>query len=293
MLGFVGRFGSSKGMAAMPNLSGLSREQAITQIQNAGLRFASGSFASTTKQSINNLIESQSVSAGQLVDYESDITISSYVYSPPANVIDYGPCAEYKSQLINSVCAKDTGNPNSINSCAEVYTVRKFYRQPERLNGVDTGNFAECAFQDITENGLVSSAVCCPPPAPRTCDPSSTVIVKYSEVPCVGGTQTRTVRKVYSNCDEEDVPESRCCQLTAKCGEWTSWSSGSPSTRTLSCTDTKCDPYTVTQTRCTVSCGSWQSGTCSKGSRTQTRSCIDAACGSYSESRTVVCVVAK
>jgi hypothetical protein len=286
MLGFVGRFGSSKGMAAMPNLSGLSREQAITQIQNAGLRFASGSFASTTNQSINNLIESQSVSAGELVDYESDISISSYVYSPPANVISYGPCVEYKSELIKTVCAPKP-------SCAEIITTRKFYRQAERLNGVNTGNFSECASQDFEENTNRISETCCPPPAPRTCTYSETVIVKYSENPCVGGLQARTVRIKYTNCNEDDVIQYRCCQLTDKCGEWTTWTSGSPSTRTLSCTDTKCDPYTVTQKRCTATCGRWGSAPCLKGSTTQTRDCIDAACDPYTQTRTVVCVVAK
>lgn len=89
MLGSITIYGGSKGMVAMPNLSGLSRDSAIAAIQSAGLVFTSSSNVDSTSGN-NGKVVSQSITAGVLLDYESPITIGVGLYTAPVGpVITY------------------------------------------------------------------------------------------------------------------------------------------------------------------------------------------------------------
>jgi beta-lactam-binding protein with PASTA domain len=53
MLGFTARFGSSKGMVAVPNLSGRTFDQALSDIQASGLKFKNGTIRITNNQALD------------------------------------------------------------------------------------------------------------------------------------------------------------------------------------------------------------------------------------------------
>lgn len=86
MLGIGGRFVGARGMVPMPNLANLSPTAATAAIQAAGLRLGSASEVSSSNSGDNEKVFSQSVSAGTLVDYDSDVNYSYYRYVPPAIV---------------------------------------------------------------------------------------------------------------------------------------------------------------------------------------------------------------
>ncbi len=89
-----GRSGSRR--SSIPNLSGLTRSQAIAAIQSAGFRY-SESEEETNDSGLNSLIRSQSFSAGTIAPLGSTIPFTYYNYVAPAPVITYGPCESYGS----------------------------------------------------------------------------------------------------------------------------------------------------------------------------------------------------
>jgi beta-lactam-binding protein with PASTA domain len=86
MLGIGGKFASSKGMVAVPNLSGLTRQQAKDTLAASGLRFSGETeIANNSGSSSNGTATNQSVAAGTLIDYESSISFQYFgTYVPPA-----------------------------------------------------------------------------------------------------------------------------------------------------------------------------------------------------------------
>lgn len=87
MLGIGGKFASSKGMVAVPDLSGLTRQQAKDAISSAGLRFGSETeISNSSGSSSDGKATNQSIAAGTLIDYESTISFQyfgTYVAPPP------------------------------------------------------------------------------------------------------------------------------------------------------------------------------------------------------------------
>lgn len=81
MLNLFG-WASSKGMVAVPNLSTLTYSDAITALQNAGLNYTNNGSTVTQNSNLNNIIATQSISAGTLVDYETNIGFTYYTYVP-------------------------------------------------------------------------------------------------------------------------------------------------------------------------------------------------------------------
>lgn len=71
-------------MGRVPNLSGLSRTAAISAIQAAGLVASSSGTVGTGDSGLNDKIASQSPSSNTLVNYESAVSYTYYVYTPPA-----------------------------------------------------------------------------------------------------------------------------------------------------------------------------------------------------------------
>lgn len=83
MLNPIGTWSSSKGMVKVPNLSGLTREQAMDAIDAAGLTIGSDSSTTTGDNNLNNKIASQSPNANELVEYESLVSFIYYSYTAP------------------------------------------------------------------------------------------------------------------------------------------------------------------------------------------------------------------
>jgi hypothetical protein len=280
MLGFITRYGSSKGMVNMPNLSGLSREQAISLVESLGLRFSNGSLSNTTNQSLNNKVFSQSIAADTLIDYETQISFASYVYVAPAQTVTYGPCVVFQTTSISSSC--------SPTGCTRTRTFLDEYRQEKFVNGVFS-EYIFCYSLTRTET-ITNSTFCCPVTA--SCTPSTTVLVPWGT--CSGGIQSRIVRTTFSNCDYKDEKQTRCCQTSITCGPYGNWVYKSTAERCKfrTCTDTRCNTYTDSycELTCTASCGSWYiTSTCVGGRISQARNCVRSNCEKVIETRTVLC----
>ena len=233
-------------MVRLPDLSGLSRSQAIATIEGLGLKFSSSSFSNTTNQSLNDTVFQQSFPANTLIDYDSDVSISSYVYVPPADVVTYGPCQVYSSEFLGITC----------NGCTSTSSYIDHYQQAKFVNGVFSENVF-CYSNPYTTTTAYST-FCCPVQA--SCTYSDTVWIPYGD--CVGGVQTRTRKVVETNCDERYYPETRtCCTAGIIPGSCTTWSGGGGAqSRTCTYRRTNCETYPVVETRCqvqtTTSCGS-------------------------------------
>ena len=264
MLGPITRFGSSKGMARVPNLAGLTRSEAISAIEAAGFRFLNSPTVETSNSSLNGQVASQVIPANALVDYESSIDFSYYVYVAPAVSYTYGPCQIYQAQILStSGCVPGT--------CTYITNYLDYYRRIRYVNGVYDGE--EFCYTQPSSITTSSSSVCCPPPA-RSCTASTTVAIPWGD--CLGGQQTRTMLRISSNCDENYFQEYRCCQVSNSCQLWSDvpWiSSGfGQEYKTRTCTDTRCNTYTETRVRCTVR-SSTSCGRCTGSGKTITQSC--------------------
>ena len=67
-------------MVAVPDLSTLTYTDAIAALQDAGLNYTNSGSTNTSNSNLNNRIATQSVVAGTLVDYETNISFTYYIY---------------------------------------------------------------------------------------------------------------------------------------------------------------------------------------------------------------------
>jgi hypothetical protein len=258
MLGPIARFGSSKGMAKVPNLSGLTRAAAISAIENAGFKFSNSPIVETSNSSLDGKVASQVIAADTLLNYESSLDFSYYVYVAPAVSYTYGPCQIYQAQILStSGCVSGT--------CTYITNYLDYYRRIRYANGAYDGE--EFCYTQPSSITTSSSSVCCPPPA-RSCTASTTVAIPWGD--CLGGQQTRTMLRISSNCDENYFQEYRCCRVSDSCQDWSDvpWvsASGGSEYKTRTCTDTRCNTYTETKVRCIVRTTTGSCGPCSKKS---------------------------
>jgi hypothetical protein len=286
MLSFVSRFGSFKGMVAVPNLSGLTKGQAISAIQAAGLTFKSNSPVESSNSSLNDKVSSQEIPFGTLVDYESGISFSYYIYVAPAVKITTGNC-ENKPGAENTkteVTCTDYGQNNTETTTTTVQKQALIY-----ADGVSTGTYQACE-ASVTTTTKSQTANCGYVKPAKTCTASETWDGPWTACQEIfgGGTRVRYKTFVYTDCSSETIKyEEDCC--AAVCGSWSSWSSGSPSTRTKTCQKIDCTTYTVTEKKCTAKCTAWGGGSCVKGKKTQSRVCTAANCEKTDETRVVNC----
>lgn len=83
MLGSFGFF-ASRGMTTVPDLSGLSKTAAEAAITAAGLTVGTGTSSGSSISSQDNIVSAQSVASGQVVDYDTQIDFSYYLYVAPS-----------------------------------------------------------------------------------------------------------------------------------------------------------------------------------------------------------------
>lgn len=83
MFGSLGYWASSKGMVAVPDLSGLTEAQASTALSNVLLNYTKIANTQTSNSGLVGKVATQSVAAGSLANYESTIQISIYELAPP------------------------------------------------------------------------------------------------------------------------------------------------------------------------------------------------------------------
>jgi hypothetical protein len=128
MLGSLG-FIASRGMVAVPNLSGLTTVQAEAAIVSAGLSFGGSTSSSTGDSALHNRIATQSVTAGQLLDYDREVSFVYYNYisSPPVSYTYTYYCRTRTSSGLSGITTSSTdvsGNTcgSSITSCVYART---------------------------------------------------------------------------------------------------------------------------------------------------------------------------
>jgi len=135
MLGIGGRFAGAKGMVQMPDLANLNPEQAAALIASNGLRVRNQNSNNTTNSALGNKVFGQSITAGELVDYETQIDFSYYAYAAPAVTITYGSPEPYDTTPEYG-CNK---TPNSQGSTNQYYYCTRnttYYRSKKYEDGV-------------------------------------------------------------------------------------------------------------------------------------------------------------
>lgn len=214
MLGIGGKFVGAKGMVRMPDLSNLTPDQALSAIENAGLRRGSLGSSTTNNSGLGNKVFAQSILAGTLVDYESVIDYSYYIYvdgggSTPQPVL----CGDWYPAEIKSDYECTGGN------YSRPY-VEEINRMNYCLNGVPTGAYIEDQSSlrriyvgENEERDGICGYVYVPPAV--TCTPTWRV-VSYWTGSCIDGNQLSATRYRNSCTGEEEVisATSSCCNPT-------------------------------------------------------------------------------
>ena len=245
MLGFITRFGSSKGMVRVPDLDGLTMEQADSLLSSVGL-FRSGRTSSATSNSARNeKINTQSIAANSLVNYETNISYNYEYYVPPyVPTVSYGNCFTYQTESTGGFCSADK---------RWNYPTYTYKRQREVLYDGVFSHHEACADtyggggSDFVDGlcGYVKAPV-----ASCTAD-NYFVVVPWSA--CSGGSRTRTVgsRDIYCNETRTTETEKCCVAGLVSCTNWATVPGGQSRTCTYKRAD--CSTYTVDEIKCTVS----------------------------------------
>lgn len=287
MLGFVARFGSSKGMVLVPNLSGLATNDAISAIQNAGLRFSGSSTSTTSSSSLGDKVFAQSIPSGSLVEYETSISFENYVYVPYVPTVTYGDCVTYSTST-------SSAPSDCISGTFDRYrTTTQFRHRAVFFDGV-LERYDPC--ESIVSGEYIPNVSACGYVAPvRTCTANCGTWSAWSSCQILygtGGTRTRSRTCTRSDCSTyTEVDTDVCCQ--AFCGAWSSWTSSASGVqeRSRTCQRADCSTYTDSETRCTVrsttSCGS-----CTRKApfrRTCTTTTINSDCSTSTSSFSQAC----
>lgn len=298
MLGIGGKFASSKGMVAMPNLLGLTRLQAIVLLEEIGLKVANATGSSTSNQADNDKVFSQSYTAGELVNYETPISFVHYTYvAPPVpqgptviNVVQSG-CVEYERYEITNQRVCDT----STKLGSITYGFRR--------HNVTTYFYSDGSQQNTVEQCTDSTRY---EPVPiYNCDGSldcNSYLRTYSETRaagnCSSGYGNFTIGVFREGCGKNDTSTFNFCTSNPNavdcsscvssytyrtsdsgCASGTAWRSvcTHPSGCNPGSTDVKggCDP--VVETVCRTSCTPWYTSSCNQTTKQRfvTRRCSD------------------
>ena len=254
MLGFVSRFGSSKGMVAVPNLLGVATATANTQVTSAGLLVSPLSGPRNTNViSENGVSVAQTPAAGTLVDYETEvvITVGNYI----ADTVNVGPCQNYGTT---------TNDPDYCSGNLYVYGSartkrRKTVTTTNNVTGITTTTFDNTCTDDVVSRGSdYINGQCGYVAPPTTC----TYTISYGAYSAcnapatynTSGTKTRTVSGTNTNCQPFSYPESATCCQEVHREPWSAWTPLQTDTRYESRTtmfqNSSCTRYPVYQSRC-------------------------------------------
>ena len=288
MLGFVAKFGSSKGMVQVPNLVGLSAvaatgqalSPAVQALINSGLKFSISTAENTTVIANDKKVKLQNPPANTLVDYESEV---SFVYNTYVVITTYGNPENYNSVTTYS-CSGTTRIPTTT-----TYRRRAVF-----------GNQAFLFWEELSSNSVTGQAqqqsVECGYVVPPCSRPTETCGAPTAWSGCRnmyagGGAREATQTCIRTNCTSYTKTLYKCCMAPA-CTNWSSWTGTADSggSRTRTCYDADCNSRVERQTRCGERCGNWVSrGTCVSARIGQTRTCVRGDCSTRTETRTITC----
>jgi hypothetical protein len=293
MLGFVSRFGSSKGMVAVPNLLGVATATANSRVTSAGLRISQLSGTRNTNViSEGGVSLSQTPAAGTLVDYETEVVITSGNYI--ADTVTVSPNCENYGTTVN--------DPDYCSGTLYVYGSartkrRKTITTTNNVTGTTTITYDNTCTDDVVSRGSAYLNGQCGYVAPPT---TCTAVTNYGAYGAcsapftynVSGTKTRTVSGTSANCQPFSNSESAtCCQEV--CLAWSAWdtlpSDTNKERRGRMCQRTDCSKDQEQQVRCKTTT-SISYGVCRSGRRSVTTTVKDLCTGkSTSTSTTAPC----
>jgi PASTA domain len=260
MLSFIARFGSSKGMVLVPNLSGLTTAQATSEIQNAGLIFSGSSTSTTSSPSLGDTVFSQSIASGTLVEYETAISFANYVYVAYVPTVTYGECTpDYTST--------SSAPGDCIAGTFDRYRTTIQYRHRAVFFDGVFQRYDPCS--SFVSGDYISNVAACGYVAPaKTCASGCGPYSAFGSCQILygtGGQRSRTRTCTRSDCSTyTQVDTEVCCQ--SFCGPWSGWASstGGVQERSRSCQRANCTTYTDSEVRCTVRTVTGSCGACTK-----------------------------
>jgi hypothetical protein len=293
MLGFVTRYGSSKGMVAVPNLSGRTFDQALSDIQASGLKFKNGTIRITNNQALDKKVFAQTQTPGTLVDYESEISFNYDSYYIGTGGVSYGPI-ERNNNIPGVVTTPCDGT-------TLVRTTTYANRREVRFNNVF--QFYETAANSSESSREDNSASCGYVAPVKVC---TATYIEGSWSSCNQtpktwtGLRNRTISGIRSDCSPYSYIDVGSCCIAHE-GTWGNFiGGGGAQTRyRTDVIDADCNTRTVSETTCVSACTTWKnSGTCVKKLQKQTRTCVKTTtnattglreCTSTTESKTISC----
>lgn len=303
MLGIGGKFAGAKGMVAVPDLSNKTPDEALTVLQDAGLRRSGLGSSGTSNSGLNNKVFQQSISAGTLVDYETEISYDYYYYVAPAAPEPY-LCGDWyrATQREGFDCTGGEGHKDYI-----IYENRKNYC----LNGSPTGNYIvdpnsiEKKYEQLDPQYVSGRCGCCTPAA---CQEVWTPVGGTAWCgSCIGGEKIYAYREQSSCTGDTRVVSTKvpCCSFIG-CGSTYQVSTGTWTYDIMQqcySDDGSCDANgggCSTTTRkvgsgCIPHCDIWRdvtscvSNRCSPSSKQQSQKCQASDCSYYYNYRTVLC----
>jgi hypothetical protein len=273
MLGFISRFGSSKGMVAVPNLLGVATATANTQVTSAGLRVSLLSGPRNTNViSEGGVSVAQTPAAGTLVDYETEVVITSGNYI--ADTVNVGPCQNYGTT---------TNDPDYCSGNLYVYGSartkrRKTVTTTNNVTGITTTTFDNTCTDDVVSRGsnyINGQCGYVEPPKPCTATrsegPYSACNAPYTYNK--SGTKTRTISGTDAKCNPFSYPESATCCQEAHQLPWSGWTpletDNRYESRTTMFQNTSCTRFRVYESRCRTTY-KYTYGTCRNGRKSVT-----------------------
>ena len=194
MLGIGGRFAGAKGMVQMPDLADLNPEQATALLIANGLKTRNRNPSNTTNSALGNKIFQQSIVAGELVDYETEIDFGYYIYTPPAVTITYGSPEPYDSS-VETGCNQQPNNQGGFNPYFYCTRTTVYYRSKKLENGVWNGDYGQ--YSQVVDANWGCSIV------PDQCGNVQVSTTEISRSGCIGpagttGYQNVTYRRNYA-----------------------------------------------------------------------------------------------
>lgn len=274
MLGFVSRFGSSKGMVAVPDFSGVATATALGQVVSSGLQVSAASGIRNTNVLVQNGVSlSQIPAAGTLVDYETEVIITSGNYV--ADTVNVGPCQNYGTT---------TNDPDYCNGNLYVYGSartkrRKTVTTTNNITGETTTTFDNTCTDDVVSRGSnYINGQCGYVAPPTTC----TYTISYGAYSAcnapatynTSGTKTRTVSGTNTNCQPFSYSESPTCCQEAHQLPWSGWTvletDNRYESRTTMFQNTSCTRYRVYESRCRTTYVTTYGGCGSNGKKIKT-----------------------
>jgi hypothetical protein len=282
-------------MVAVPNLSGRTFDQALSDIQAAGLKFKNGTIRITNNQALDKKVFAQAQTSGELIDYESEISFNYDSYYIGAGGVTYGPDERNNeiAPVLTTPCEGTT----------LVRTTRYANRREVRFNNVF--QFYE-TIPDSTESSREPNSASCGYVVPaRVCPTSDVATSSWSscrQIPkTYTGTRTRSRLAIRSDCSQVPYTQTGNCCIPHE-GTWSAWftSAGASSRSRTDVIDADCNTRTISETTCGSYCSpNWKDvSSCRNGSKTQSTTCVhtltNAAtglrfCSTYSKTRSAPC----